>query len=376
MYFRDVVGQKDVKNQLRQSLRKSYMPHARIFSGAEGAGAFPLALAYARYVMCENRSEEDSCGHCSSCLKINNLAHPDLHFVFPVVKVEKLKKFVSDDYIAEWRIFLSKNTYFRLPSWLDAIDAGNAQGLISAKEGDEVIKKLNFKSYESEYKIVIIWLPEKMHNTCANKLLKMIEEPPAKTIFLMVSEAPDKIISTIQSRSQRLHVPPIMAEDMLLALSAKYDISQEDLDLASIVRLSSGSYLKALEAIQGKDLAEAHLEFFIAIMRNSWTRNVIDMKSRADAFRNMGRDKQKSFLTYAQNLLRQNFIANFRIPEITYLSRTEAAFSQKFAPYISERNILEFMEELALAELHVEQNVNPRMIFFDLSLKIAVLLKK
>jgi DNA polymerase-3 subunit delta' len=374
LFFNDIIGQEGIKQQLRQSVQEGFIPHARLICGQEGAGKLPLAIAYARYLNCSQRTEKDACGVCPSCVKFNKLAHPDLHFVFPIVKNDKKKKEVCDDYLHEWRKFLSENTYFTFNDWLDYIEAENSQGTIYAKESSEIIKKLNLKTYEAEYKIMIIWLPEKMHEACSNKLLKMIEEPPAKTVFLLVSEAPDQIIGTIQSRSQRLNIRGIDAQDMQDALQKRFELSRED--AVSVTHLANGNYVKAIRLIRTNDEIQYFLELFITIMRNSWKRDVKNMKIKADEFASLGREKQKAFLSYAQNLLRENFIYNFQLPEINYLNKAEAAFSVNFAPYIHERNVIDFMDELGLAIRHVEQNVNPRMIFFDLSMKIAVLLKK
>jgi len=374
MFFKDIIGQQSIKERLIQSVRKGFVPHAQLLSGGEGVGSLPLAIAYARYLNCTNKQDEDACGTCPSCVKFNKLAHPDLHFVFPIIKNDKKKKEVCDDYLSEWRDFLSKNTYFNVLQWLDNIGAENAQGMIYAKESSEIIKKLNLKTYEAEYKIMIIWLPEKMHETCANKLLKILEEPPLKTVFLLVSEKPDEIIDTILSRSQNIYIPPIAPNDMIEALDKSFRLNQED--LKAIVHLTNGNYIKALETLDIGEENQMFLELFITIMRNSWTRNVKSMKEKAEYFASLGREKQKGFLSYAQRLIRENFLYQLQLPEINYMNRAEAAFASKFSPYVNERNIIAFMEDLALGEMHIERNVNPRMIFFDLSMKIAVLLKK
>jgi len=373
MFFRDVIGQKEIKQQLIQSVESGYIPHARLLSGPEGVGKFALALAYARYLSCTNRNEDDACGLCPSCIKYNKLSHPDLHFVFPIVNNAKKKKEVCDDYLQEWRTFVLQNPYFNLTSWLNFIGADNSQGMIYAKESDEIIRKLNLKAYESAYKIMIVWLPEKMHEACANKLLKMIEEPPFYTVFLLVSENPDRIIGTIQSRTQRLPVPPILPEDMDKALSQKVP---NDSERSNLVHLANGSYLKALEIIETSEEIQQYLELFKTIMRNCWRRDVKNMKAEADTFAQLGRERQKYFLSYAQNMIRENFLYRLHLPEINYLNPDEANFSVNFSPYVNEKNVEELMEELALAEKHIESNVNPRMVFFDLSMKIAVLIKK
>ncbi|MCL2650463.1 MAG: DNA polymerase III subunit delta [Candidatus Azobacteroides sp.] len=374
MLFKNIIGQQTTKERLIKSVQKGFIPHAQLLSGGEGVGAFPLAIAYARYLNCTNKQENDACGVCPSCVKFNKLAHPDLHFVFPIVKNDKKKKEICDDYLTEWRSFLSENIYFNLSQWLDYMGAENSQAIIYAKESNEIIKKLNLKTYEAEYKIMVIWLPEKMHESCANKLLKMIEEPPAKTVFLLVSENPDQIIGTIQSRSQFIYIPPIEPKDMKIALQQTFELLEEDLN--AIVHLAEGNYIKALETINANEENQLFLELFITIMRNSWKRDVKNMKAKADFFASLGREKQKSFLAYAQRMIRENFLYRLHLPDINYLNKTEAEFAVNFSPYVNERNIISFMDDLALGERHIEQNVNPRMVFFDLSMKIAVLLKK
>jgi DNA polymerase-3 subunit delta' len=379
MRFNDVIGQQHLKNRLIRSVQSGRIPHAQLFHGNEGVGALNTAIAYARYLNCTNRQPDDSCGSCPSCIKYNKYAHPDLHFVFPIVKKRKSsgagdKETICDDFISEWREFLNRNIYFKLASWLGNIDADNAQGTIYTAESDSILRKLNLKIYEAEYKIMIIWLPEKMQEECANKLLKIIEEPYEKTIFLLVSENPEKVLGTILSRSQSLHVPPIDPESMAKAIAAKYSLPEDK--MTSIVHLSNGSYLKAEEILRGNEEHEEFLDLFITIMRNCWTRNIKNMKAKGDYFAVMGREGQKNFLSYAQHLIRENFVYRLHSKEINYLNSSESDFSIKFSTYVNERNIIELMDELELAEKHIERNVNPKMIFFDLSMKIAVLLKK
>ncbi|GHV33269.1 DNA polymerase III subunit delta [Bacteroidia bacterium] len=384
MFFKNIVGQQETKHRLIQSVKDGYIPHARMISGPEGIGKMALALAYARYLSCTQRGEDDACGICPSCIKYNKLSHPDLHFVYPIVKNDKKKKEICDDYLKEWRQFVLQNPYFNLNGWLNFIGAENSQGMIYAKESDEIIRKLNLKAYESEYKIMIVWLPEKMHEACANKLLKMIEEPPAKTVFLLISENPDRVIGTIQSRTQSLPVPPIDDESMAQALqntvigseapqAHSRDISSESQE---IVHLANGSYLKAIELIENSEEMRQHLELFISIMRNCWKKDLKNMRAEAENFAGLGREKQKSFLSYAGNMMRENFFYRLNMPEINYLNQEEAGFSKNFSPYVDENNVIDLINELALAERHIESNVNPRMVFFDLSMKIAVLIKK
>ena len=374
MYFKDIVGQEEIKRHLIQSAQSGVVPHAQLFTEKGGTGAFALALAYARYLNCAHRTETDSCGHCPSCLKYDALAHPDLHFVFPIVAKKERKKDICDDYLPEWREFLHEHIYFSLDDWLDYIDAGNSQALIYSKESDEIVHKLSLKIYEAEYRVLIVWLPEKLHPTCANKLLKMVEEPPAHTVILMVSEAPELVLGTIVSRTQRLNIRRIHPEDIARAMQTGYGLSPEDAKY--IAHLANGSYLRALEAISVNEETQFFLEQFKAIMRNSWTRNVKAMKAQADQLAAIGREKQKNFLAYCQRLIRETFICCFHTPELNYMNREEAQFATKFSPFVNERNVIDLMDELAKAELHITQNVNAKMVFFDLALQITVLIKR
>jgi DNA polymerase-3 subunit delta' len=372
MFFRDIIGQDEIKRRLIQSAKEGFIPHARLISGREGTGALPLALAYAQYLHCTRRQEDDACGICLGCQKINKLSHPDLHFVFPITNKKGNKDAFCDDFLPEWRKFILETPYAGLTSWLEKISGENAHG-IYVRESNEIVRKLNFKAYESDYKIMIIWLPEKMHEAAANKLLKLLEEPPEKTIFLLVSEEPEGVIATIRSRTQNLIVPPIADNDLSQALAEKYTVSAEDIQL--IIRLAKGSYEEVKKIVDSTGENEMYLDLFITIVRNSWKRDILNMKAKADQFASMGRDKQKNFLAYTQRMIRENFLYDLQIPEINYMNRKEADFATKFYPYIHEENVIPFMEELALAEKHIESNVNPRMVFFDLSIKIAVLLK-
>lgn len=374
MQFSEIIGQSDIKQRLIGSVHDGFIPHAQLFGGPEGVGKLPLAIAYAQYLNCENRQDSDSCGVCPSCSKYKNLAHPDLHFVFPIVKKAAKKKEVCDDYLFEWREIFKESTYFSFNKWLQAIDAENSQGIIYAKESEEIIRKLSLKIYEGRYKIMIIWLPEKMHESCANKLLKIIEEPTPDTLFLLVSDAPDNIIGTIQSRCQRINVPPIAKQDIVNALETNYNLNAEDAE--NVAHLSRGSYLRALETISLDEERKYFFDLFVNMMRSSYARNIKAVKAIGADLAGIGRERQKNYLKYAQRMIREYFVSNLNQPEIVYLSSDENSFGVRFAPFINERNIVDFMDELSLAEAHIEQNVNARMVFFDLCLKITMLLKR
>lgn len=374
MFFRQVIGQENIKQSLLQSVKDGRVSHAQLFAGPDGSGNLPLALAYAQYVSCLNKQENDSCGECSSCKKYQKLIHPDLHFVFPVIKTPKFKDPVSDNFLEEWRKIVSRNAYFDLDQWFSFIGAENAQGLIYSHESEEIIRKLNLKSYESEFKVMVIWMPEKMHVACSNKLLKMIEEPPNKTLFLLVTENEEDIITTIRSRCQLVKFPPIDGESMKNALLDTEGTA--DLNLDNIVHLSRGNYRKALELLQPDDVSAFNLESFKELMRYSYGRKFLDLFSWSESMSNIGREKQKNFLLYGMKLLRENFVSNLKNNKLVFMDNEEAEFAKRFAPFINERNIIQLSELFEEAFAHISMNGNPRIIFSDVAFKTTKLIRK
>ena len=374
MYFHNVIGQDDLKARLTDTARRGLIPHARLFCGRTGSGTFPLALAYARYLNCTDRTDTDACGKCHSCRQYDALAHPDLHFVFPIVADKKRKRTVCDDYLGEWRAMLTEHTYFDLDEWLDRMETAGKQALIYAEESDQMIRKTSLRIYEAQYRVLIVWMPERMHAACANKLLKLIEEPPARTVILMVSDAPDLILGTILSRTQRLDVRPIEADALARALEQRNGLSPDD--ARRTAHLAHGDLLAAERSMGDDERQRLFLDFFIRIMRNAWKRDVRAMKQTADELAALSREQQRAFLAYCQHLVRENFVRRFRSDDLNYLRPDEAAFSARFSPYVNERNVFDFAAELADAERHIAQNGNAKMIFFDLTLRITVLLKK
>lgn len=374
MYFHNVIGQDDLKARLTDTARRGIVPHARLFCGRTGSGTFPLALAYARYLNCTDRTDTDACGKCHSCRQYDALAHPDLHFVFPIVADKKRKRTVCDDYLGEWRAMLTEHTYFDLDEWLDRMETAGKQALIYAEESDQMIRKTSLRIYEAQYRVLIVWMPERMHAACANKLLKLIEEPPARTVILMVSDAPDLILGTILSRTQRLDVRPIEADVLARALEQRNGLPPDA--ARRTAHLAHGDLLAAERSMGDDERQRLFLDFFIRIMRNAWKRDVRAMKQTADELAALSREQQRAFLAYCQHLVRENFVRRFRSDDLNYLRPDEAAFSARFSPYVNERNVFDFAAELADAERHIAQNGNAKMIFFDLTLRITVLLKK
>jgi DNA polymerase-3 subunit delta' len=375
MNFSQIPGQKDTIEKLLKSVREERVSHAQLFAGPEGCGSMALALAYARYISCENRSEKDSCGNCKSCIKYEKLIHPDLHFVFPVIKGKKANDPVSDNYLTEWREFVSLSPYFTLNNWLNTIEVGNAQGMIFASEASEIIKTLSLKSFESDFKIMIIWLPEKMHQATANKLLKMIEEPPEKTLFLLVSEEPDKVIPTILSRCQIIKIPAFKTEDI-----KDYLVNHEGIasDKASdIARVSTGNITRAVELCKNEESSLANLDKFKRLMRFAWKRDILSLISWSEDIAATGREAQKNFISSALRLIRENLMLTLgqKNNNIVYLAGEEAAFSDNFHPFINQKNIFQLTDEFNLGYSHIEANGNARIIFLDLALKVTRLIR-
>ncbi len=374
MFFKEVIGQEATKQRLIQSVKEERVSHAQLFAGPEGTGKLALAIAYAQYVACTGRQADDSCGVCPSCKKYRKLIHPDLHFVFPVIKTTKFKEPVSDNYLEDWRIMVGRNPYFSSDQWFTQIGVENAQGLIYAHQSEEIIRKLNLKSYESEYKVMIIWLPEKMHVACANKLLKMIEEPPVKTLFILITESEEDIISTIRSRCQLITIPPVDSQSMTKAILELPEA--EGCDVRNIVHLSKGNFGRAIGLLQPDEQTVYNLECFKELMRSSYGRKYSDLFKWANQLATIGREKQKSLLNYFLIILRENFIYNLKNRELTFMNDFEMEFSSRFSPFINERNIQELTDVFEMAFTHIGMNGNPKIIFTDMAFKITKLIRK
>ena len=375
MNFAQIPGQKEIKGKLLRSVKEERVSHAQLFAGPEGCGSMALALAYARYISCENRSDIDSCGTCKSCVKYEKLIHPDLHFVFPVIKGKKVTDPVSDNYLGEWREFVKRSPYFTLNNWMDSIEVGNAQGMIFASEASEIIKKLSLKTFESDFKIMIIWLPEKMHQATANKLLKMIEEPPEKTLFLLVSEEPDKVIPTILSRCQLVKIPSFSSSDIEKYLINRFNIATDK--AADISRVSNGNITRAIELCENEDSSLTNLERFKSLMRFAWKRDIISLINWSEEMASTGREAQKNFISFSLRLLRENLMLSLDQHKngLVFLTGYEADFSGKFHLSVNQNNIYPLNEELNLVYSHIESNGNAKIIFLDLALKVTRLIR-
>ena len=381
MQFCDIIGQESEKNQLRQAVRDGRIPHAQLFAGPAGVGKLALALAYAQYIACPNRTEHDSCGTCPTCIQFNKLQHPDLHFAFPIVKGDEGD--VCDAYADKWRGLVTEHKYFDLDDWYRVMGVETKQGMIYEKESSEILRKLSLKSFSGGYKIMLIWQPEKMNATCANKLLKLLEEPPTMTLFLLVSEHPEQLLSTILSRVQEVRVPRLSEETIAAGLQKEYAWLDTE-DARTIAHMANGSYLAALKMMSESEDNQTYFDDFVALMRNAW---LVGQKKDYSALLKLrqwsndmadgkvGREKQKAFLQYAQRQIRENYIYNFHCSSMNYQTKKEQEFSTKFAPFIHDGNVEKMMNELGKAEQQIAQNGNAKIIFFDLCLQMIVLVK-
>lgn len=381
MLFKDIIGQDAVKARLRQAVQDGRISHAMLFTGAGGVGELPLALALAQYMACPNRTPEDSCGKCPICLQYQKLQHPDLFFAYPVVKPEGKSEVVCDDYGKEWRQLILERPYFDLADWYEAMGASNKQGMIYEKESSEILRKLSLKAYGSGFKVMIIWLPEKMNEVCANKLLKIIEEPPQKTVFILVSEEHQRLLQTILSRVQEVPLPRLSEDEITAALRAADDELSAS-DAIDFAHMANGSYLTALKLMRADEQNQQFFDWFVALMRNAWSVGhrqdydcLLELRKWAAEMSAAGREKQKAFLEYAQRQVREYYVFNFGLPEINYQTAAERQFAVKFAPFINENNVQRLMDQLQLAQRQIEQNGSARIIFFDLCLQTIVLIK-
>jgi DNA polymerase III subunit delta' len=374
MQFKDIAGQKDIKKRLVQSVEENRIAHAQLFFGPEGCGKLALAIAYAQYINCTNRTPEDSCGKCPSCSKYSRLVHPDLHFVFPVATNKSVTKDpVSDDYITQWRSMVNENPYFNLLQWYEKIEIENKQGIISKNESEIILRKLSLKSYEAEYKVMIIWMAERLNDSSANKLLKIIEEPPEKTLFLLVSENQGAIIPTILSRTQLIKIPKVTPEGIAEWLPTKFQTGERQ--ITDAVKLANGNIINAMAALKTESDNSFNFEKFTSMMRLCWKRDVLGLIKWCDEVVGIGREQQKNFLSYSQRMVRENFVMNCKTPELAYLTKVEQDFSDKFFPFINQNNVFAITEELNKAQYHIESNASDKIVFLDMALKLIKLIK-
>ena len=376
MKRKEVIGQEEVWQRLITMVREDRLPHAIMLCGPQGCGKMALALAFASYLICQNREGHDeACGECRQCKMLEKWGHPDLLFSYPTIKTPNMgteHKPVSEDFAEEWRNMISRSPYFNIEQWMTEIGAENQQAIITAGESDELNRKLSLKSSQGGYKVSVIWLPERMNIECANKILKLIEEPPSQTVFIMVSENPDNLLETIRSRVQRIDVKKTDNESIQKALVGKYGISEDD--AMRVARLANGDWLTAVSELSADGENKEFLADFQSLMRLAYQRNVRELKHWSENINSYGREKQKRFLTYFLRLIRESFMYNFQQPELSYMTSQEEAFTANFARFVNESNILQITELANKAIRDISQNANGKIVFFDMALQMIVLL--
>lgn len=380
MLFNDILGLSHIKKHLTLSADAGRIPHAQLFVGKEGCGTLPMAMAYAQYVICANSQGENTGENAACNTKCNSISHPDVHFAFPVSNSDKIKSHaVSNHYMEEWREFLKERPYGNLFDWYRLIGIEKKQGMIGVDEAQEVMKKLALKSYEGGYKVMIIWMADRMNNSAANKLLKLIEEPPAKTVFILITEEEEQIIQTIRSRCQVLHFPPLAEEVIAQGLVEKGLTKEEALRIS---HESDGNFNKALD-LMNQDSEDLVFERWFV----QWVRSAFKAKGNKAAIHDLilwseevaktGRETQKKFLLYCLAVMRQAMLTNYSVSDLTFMKIHVEGFQlAKFAPFIHENNILQITQELEDAIYHIERNGNSKIILTDLSIKLTRLLHK
>lgn len=374
MKFNDIISHESVKERLRNMVDSDTIPHAILFEGQSGIGKMALARAFAQYIHCENRHDGDSCGMCPSCMQHASFNHIDTHYVFPVVKkASSSKGVVSDDYIEEWREYLTENKYMDFQKWLLALNNANAKPVIYVDESVELIRKLSYTSHFAQYKIVILWLPEKMNEQCANKLLKLIEEPHSDTLFIMVSNNPTEILPTIYSRAQRISLKRLSDNNIAQYLIENYSVDLQD--ALAIAHISEGNIITADNTITLAEENQKFLDLFIQLMRLAYQRKIKDLKAWSADVAGMGREQEMRFLEYCQRLIRENFIYNINEPQLIYLNHKEVQFSRNFARFITERNVIKLIEVFNKALTDILGNANAGIVLFDMAIKVILLLK-
>ncbi len=378
MQFNQIIGHEDTKQLLINSVHNKHVAHAQLFMGSEGSANLALALAYATFLNCENKQETESCGVCSSCSKMNKLVHPDMHFIMPVVTTAK-KEALSQNYLPEWREFLLDNPYQSLNDWLQFIGAENKQGNISKEESRGLLRLVSLKAFEAEFKVVLIWLPELLHPAAANALLKLLEEPPAKTIFLLVSNSPEKLLVTILSRTQRVNIRAFSPEETMAYV--KENFGADEAKATQVAQLSEGNLRLAGQLCQ--EMTSDYFQFFTDWMRLSYSGRAIteiqgrklELMKMGEEFQKFGRENQKNFLQYALSVVRRVMLYGVDPQLAGFIPPAEVSFVSDFSKVIHPNNVDLLSTELNDAHYHIERNANPKMVFTDVSLHLAKYLK-
>ena len=360
MTIDQVVGQREAWQRLLLMEREDRIPHAMLFCGPQGCGKMALAIAFASHLLGD-----------SPLLK--NWNHPDLHFSYPTIKKAGMgseHQPVSSDYAQEWLHMLTGGPYFTMEQWMDEMGAENQQAIITGAESDTLTHDLSLKASQGGYKVCIVWLPERMNLASANKILKLLEEPPHGTVFMMVSEEPEKLLETIRSRTQRFALKGIDTADIEQALITQRGIEPEEAH--NIARVAGGSWTKALDTLRAGNENAMFFDLFAMLMRMAYGRKVKEIKMWSDSAASFGREKQKRMLLYFMRMVRENFMFNFHLPQLTYMTTQEQKFATRFAPFINEANVIEINDLFALALRDISQNANSKIVMYDMALKLIV----
>lgn len=381
MQFSHILGQDYIKSHLTKSAASGRIPHAQLFVGPEGSGTLPMAIAYAQYILCNNSGNENSGGNEACNIKFEGISHPDLNFVYPTVSTDSVKsKPKSIDFITDWRLFLKENPYGSLFDWYRMLGVQNKQGEIRVDDAQEILKSLALKSYEGGYKVMIIWMADKMNIAASNKLLKLLEEPSDKTLFILISENEEDIIQTIRSRCQVLHFNGLSEKTIAEAL-----VSREKMEpraATKVAHQAQGNFNKALQLLQ-EDSEDVFFEKWFV----DWVRAAFRAKGNASAIQDLihwseqiaslGRETQKKFLHFCIDMFRQALLLNYQTTSLVFMeSKVEKFKLENFAPFVNGNNINDIFKELSDAMYHIERNGNAKIILTDLSIKLTRLIHK
>ncbi len=380
MDFSEVIGQEHIKSHLITTLKNGRIPHSQLFIGQTGSGILPLALTYAKEILCHSYPS-GSVDYQQCAVKVSKLAHPDLHFVMPVNTNESVKKHpISSNFSNEWRAFVLDNPYASLYDWYLHIGIEKKQGNISKYEAEDISKKLSLKAYEGGYKVMIIWMADNMNTECANKILKLVEEPPNNTVLLLLTDQEEHVLETIQSRCQKLHIPLLSEEDIANTLQEKNSIT--DFIAKNISRQAHGDFNKALHLLANNEEDTEFEQWFVTWVRTSFKAKgnkgaINDLISWSEELAKEGRETQKKFLGFCIELFRQALLKNYSADSLTYFQSKDSKFSlDKFAPFVHQNNIFGIVEALEEAMYHIERNGNAKIIFTDLSIQLTRLIHK